>query len=81
MVKEREVKIYCPACGTPLVLIFPYGDINCIFQHKCAKCKRYWRVDYKDRDILWLKGKEESTTIKRYRLNLDTGKSLPLMTY
>lgn len=77
MIKKTEVNINCPTCGTPLTTIFLGKDVKGIFQHKCGKCKRYWKVDYTNQTVAWVKGKEESTSIKEFQLNLATGNSLP----
>ncbi len=77
MVKKIEVNIKCPTCGTTMVTAYMGEDIKGILQHKCVKCRRYWNVDYTAKIVIWAKGKEESTSIKEFQLNLATGDSSP----
>lgn len=73
MTRKTEVNIKCPTCGTTMVTAYGSGDIKGILRHKCGRCRRYWNVDYTAKIVVWAKGKEESTPIKEFRLNLPTG--------
>lgn len=74
MIKESElVNIKCPVCGTPIVTVFKKKNVQGEMLHKCCKCKRYWDVDYTNKSVIWDKGKENSTPIKQFKLDLSTG--------
>lgn len=64
------VNINCPVCGTPIVTAYKEKNVEGILMHKCAKCKRYWNVDYTNKTIDWAKGKESSTPIKNWELKI-----------
>ena len=79
MVEKTElINISCPVCGTTMVSTYKGRDIKGILQHKCGKCKRYWNVDYTNRTIIWVKGKEADELVKNWQLNLSTGYSIPI---
>lgn len=78
MSEATKVNIKCPECNTPFVTAFKDRSINGMLQHKC-KCRRYWNVDYTNKTIVWVKGKETVTSTRKYQLNLATGISLPVV--
>lgn len=78
MVKEeRLINIKCPMCGTILVTVDMGKAVAGQFQHKCALCKRFWRIDYKEKTVTHVKGKANKTPIKKWMLDLKTGDSKP----
>ena len=80
--KTELININCPGCGTPIVTTYTYKgrDVRGELLHKCGKCKRYWNVDYTSRKVLWIKGKENCTPTKEFKLDLSTGDCYPLDT-
>lgn len=79
MKKEVElINVNCPVCGNPIVTTYKGRDVKGQLLHKCGKCKRYWDVNYTNKRVRWVKGKENNTPIKEYRLDLETGKCYPL---
>jgi len=78
MVEEQGfVNVKCPMCGTTLVTLETGEEVKGPFQHKCAKCKRYWRIDYTQKIVTCVRGKAEHTPIKKWLLDLRTGESRP----
>lgn len=76
--KKELININCPVCGNPIVTAYKGKDVQGELLHKCGKCKRYWDVNYTNKRVIWVKGKENSTPIKEYRLDLSTGNCYPL---
>lgn len=80
MVKDNSlINVKCPMCETTLVSVEKCEEVKGPFQHKCGKCKRFWRVDYTTRIVKHVKGKNDSTPIKIWLLNLETGDSTTLI--
>lgn len=78
MAKITElVNINCPICGNPIVTTYKGKGVKGVLQHKCGKCKRYWNVDYTNKTIVWVKGKENNTSVKDWLLDLSSGNSYP----
>ncbi len=75
---SKEVNIKCPVCDNPIVTAYQGKVVKGILQHKCGKCKRYWNVDYTNKTIVWVKGKESCTPIREFQLDLATGTSIPI---
>lgn len=78
MVEEQKlVNIKCPMCETTLVTVEMGKKVTGPFQHKCAKCKRFWRIDYTEKIVNHVRGKVNKTPIKKWTLDLMTGDSKP----
>lgn len=78
MVEDQSlVNVKCPMCGTTLVTVEIGEEVKGPFQHKCGKCKRYWRIDYTKKVVTHVQGKVEITPIKKWLLDLKTGESKP----
>ncbi|SCY26570.1 hypothetical protein [Alkaliphilus peptidifermentans] len=76
--KIELININCPSCGTPIVTTYRGRDVKGELLHKCSKCKRYWKVDYTNQKVIWVKGKEDNTQDKEFKLDMSTGKCHPL---
>lgn len=74
---QSLVNVKCPMCGTTLVTVEIGEEVKGQFQHKCGKCKRYWRIDYTMKVVTHVQGKVEITPIKKWLLDLKTGESKP----
>jgi len=74
---QSLVNVKCPMCETTLVTVEMGEEVKGPFQHKCGKCKRYWRVDYTKKVVTHVRGKVEKTPIKKWLLDLKTGESKP----
>ncbi len=78
MVEDQNlVNVKCPMCETTLVTVERDEEVRGPFQHKCAKCKRFWRVDYTRKVVTHVKGKPDKTPITKWVLDLKSGDSKP----
>ncbi len=73
----KEINIKCPTCETILTTVNIGEDVKGTFIHKCIRCKRYWKMNYTKDDVFWIRGKDNTTFIKRYKLDKKSGNSTP----
>ncbi|GEM_PF-2438031 len=79
MVREQSlVNVKCPMCENTLVTVETGEEVKGPFQHKCGKCKRYWRIDYTRKTVKHVRGKTDATPITEWMLELRTGHSTPI---
>lgn len=75
---ENQVKIKCPMGDSVLTAKPKDKDVIGELEHKCSKCKRTWNIDYTTKIITWVDGKADATPIRKFKLNIATGKSKPI---
>jgi C4-type Zn-finger protein len=76
--ESNLININCPVCGNPIVTAYKDKDVKGELLHKCGQCKRYWDLDYTNKSAKWVKGKENSTPVRYFTLDLSTGNCSPM---
>lgn len=71
---KNSVNVKCPVCSNTLVTKHKDEEVTGRLLHKCSKCKRYWNVNYTTKIIAWKDGKVDNTPIKKFKLDMATGK-------